>query len=225
MEKTEQAFQDYAKQLKKEGGQVVREKRPSIVALNRLNFEDPRTVTQTKENLSYPAKMESLLKEKEELMKKMDNLKKRITVAKDRKIFFTLSTTRSKATVDADAEFHESQYDLAKTKKRLLEIENETKNLKVMELRYQKTPEKQNPNKPLLRKNSRECKLASVDITPKVVSPVASSDPEKERTHKGSVLSAIKVKCYCCCCCCCGVTSGTTVLWPSPQLLSICEST
>ena len=195
--KTEQAFQKYAKQLKEEGGQSVKEKRPSLVALSRLNFEDPRTVTKTNENASYPAKMESLLKEKEELLKKMENLKKRIKVAKDRKIFFTLSTTRSKATADADAEFHESQCDLAKTKKRLLEIENETKNLKVMELRYQKTPEKsswQNPNKPLLRKNSRECKLGSANIpAPKIVSSPASSDPEIELAQKGSVLSQIKV--------------------------------
>ena len=196
LEKTEQAFQSYAKQLKKEGGQNVKENRPSLVALSRLNFEDPR-VTKMNENVSYPEKMEALLKEKEELLKKMDNLKKRITVAKDRKIFFSLSTTRSKATADADAEFHESQYELAKNKKRLLEIENETKKLKVMELRYQKTPEKnsaQNPNKPLLRKNSRECKLGSVEIpAAKVVSSTASSDAEKELAQKGSVLSQIKV--------------------------------
>lgn len=196
LEKTERAFQSYAKQLKKEGGQSVKEKRPSLVALSRLNFEDPR-ITKANDNVSYPEKMEALLKEKEELLKKMENLKKRITVAKDRKIFFSLSTTRSKATTDADAEFHESQYDLAKTKKRLLEIENETKNLKVMELRYQKTPEKsssQNPDKPLVRKNSRECKLGSVDIpAPKVVSSAVSSEPEKELAQKGSVLSQIKV--------------------------------
>ena len=196
LEKTEQAFQSYAKQLKKEGGQNVKENRPSLVALSRLNFEDPR-VTKMNENVSYPEKMEALLKEKEELLKKMNNLKKRITVAKDRKIFFSLSTTRSKATADADAEFHESQYELAKNKKRLLEIENETKNLKVMELRYQKTPEKnsaQNPNKPLLRKNSRECKLGSVEIpAAKVVSSAASSEAEKELAQKGSVLSQIKV--------------------------------
>ncbi|XP_078372679.1 uncharacterized protein LOC144656323 isoform X3 [Oculina patagonica] len=196
LEKTEQAFQNYAKQLKKEGSQSVREKKPSLVALSRLNFEDPRTVTKTNENASYPAKMESLLKEKEELLKKMENLKKRIGVAKDRKIFFSLSTTRSKATADADAEFHESQCDLAKTKKRLLEIESETKNLKVMELRYQKTPEKSsspNPNKPFLRKNSRECKLGSADIpAPKLVSSAAPSEAEKDLAQKGSVLSQIK---------------------------------
>ena len=194
LDKTEQAFQNYAKQLKTEGGQSVREKRPSLVALSRLNFEDPRTVTKT-DNVNYPAKMESLLKEKEELLKKMENLKKRIGVAKDRKIFFSLSTTRSKATADAETEFHESQYDLAKTKKRLMEIENETKNLKVMELRYQKTPEKQqNPSKPLLRKNSRECKLGSAEIqTHKVVSSAASTEPKKELAEKGSVLSQIKV--------------------------------
>lgn len=196
LNKTEQAFQSYAKQLKKEGGQSVKENRPSLVALSRLNFEDPR-ITKTNENVSYPEKMEALLKEKEELLKKMENLKKRITVAKDRKIFFNLSTTRSKATADADAEFHESQYELAKAKKRLLEIENETKNLKVMELRYQKTPEKsssQNLNKPFLRRNSRECKLGSVDIpAPKVVSSTASSETEKELAQKGSVLSQIKV--------------------------------
>ena len=126
LEKTEQAFQSYAKKHKKEGGQGVKEKRPSLVALSRLNFEDPR-ITKANENVSYPEKMEALLKEKEDLLKKMENLKKRITVAKDRKIFFNLSTTRSKATADADAEFHESQYELAKNKKRLLEIENETK--------------------------------------------------------------------------------------------------
>lgn len=172
----------------------MKEKRASIVALNRLNFEDPRNASKAKENANYPAKMETLLKEKEELLKKMENLKKRTTVAKDRKIFFTLSTTRSKATTDADAEFHDSQYELAKTKKRLLEIENETKNLKVMELRYQKTPEKTNPNKPLVRKNSRECKLGSADIQmSKIVSSTTSSEKEKEPAHKGSVLSQIKV--------------------------------
>ena len=196
LEKTERAFQSYAKQLKKEGGQSAKEKRSSLVALSRLNFEHPR-VAKTNENVSYPEKMEALLKEKEDLLKKMENLKKRITVAKDRKIFFNLSTSRSKATADADAEFHESQYELAKAKKRLLEIENETKNLKVMELRYQKTPEKsssQNPNKPFSRKNSRECKLGSVDIpAPKVVSSAASLEPEKELAQKGSVLSQIKV--------------------------------
>lgn len=196
MDKTEQAFQSYAKKLKKESGKSVKEKRPSLVALSRLNFEDPG-ITKTSENVSHPKQMEALLKEKEELLKKMENLKKRITVAKDRKIFFNLSTTRSKATADADAEFHESQYELAKAKKRLLEIENETKNLKVMELRYQKTPEKsssQNPSKPLLRKNSRECKLGSVDIpAPKVASSTASTEPDKELAQKGSVLSQIKV--------------------------------
>lgn len=195
LEKTERAFQSYAKQLKKEGGQSAKENRSSLVALSRLNFEHPR-VAKTNENVSYPEKMEALLKEKEDLLKKMENLKKRITVAKDRKIFFNLSTSRSKATADADAEFHESQYELAKAKKRLLEIENETKNLKVMELRYQKTPEKsssQNPNKPFSRKNSRECKLGSVDIpAPKVVSSAASLEPEKELAQKGSVLSQIK---------------------------------
>ena len=196
LDKTEKAFQSYAKQLRKESGQSVKENRPSLVALSRLNFEDPR-ITKTNENVSYPEKMEALLKEKEELLKKMENLKKRISVAKDRKIFFNLSTSRSKATADADAEFHESQYELAKTKKRLLEIENETKNLKVMELRYQKTPEKSsslNPNKPFLRRNSRECKLGSVDVSaPKVVSSAASTEFEKELAQKGSVLSQIKV--------------------------------
>ena len=195
LDKTEQAFQSYAKRLKNEGG--VKESRPSLVALSRLNFEDPRITTKANENVSYPEKMEALLKEKEELLKKMENMRKRITVAKDRKIFFSLSTTRSKATADADAEFHESQYELAKNKKRLLEIENETKNLKVMELRYQKNPEKsssQNPSKPLLRKNSRECKLGSVDVpAPKVVNSVASLETEKELAQKGSVLSQIKV--------------------------------
>lgn len=194
MEKTEKAFQNYAKQLKEEGGPVVKEKRASIVALNRLNFEDPKT--KAKENGTYPEKMESLLKEKEELLKKMENLRKRLSVAKDRKIFFSLSTSRSKATTDADAEFHESQNELTKTKKRLMEIENETKNLKVMELRYQKTPEKTNPEKSL-RKNSRECKLGSVEVQSSMMaisSPSSGKDKEKELAQTGSVLSQIKVR-------------------------------
>lgn len=195
LEKTEKAFQNYAKQLKEEGGPVVKEKRASIVALNRLNFEDPTSASKAKENGTYPEKMESLLKEKEELLKKMENLRKRLSVAKDRKIFFSLSTSRSKATKDADAEFHESQNEMTKTKKRLMEIENETKNLKVMELRYQKTPEKTNPEKPL-RKNSRECKLGSVEVQSSrmaISSPSSGKDKEKELAQTGSVLSQIKV--------------------------------
>lgn len=194
LEKTEKAFQNYAKQLKEEGGPVVKEKRASIVALNRLNFEDPTSASKAKENGTYPEKMESLLKEKEELLKKMENLRKRLSVAKDRKIFFSLSTSRSKATKDADAEFHESQNEMTKTKKRLMEIENETKNLKVMELRYQKTPEKTNPEKPL-RKNSRECKLGSVEVQSSrmaISSPSSGKDKEKELAQTGSVLSQIK---------------------------------
>ena len=194
LEKTEKAFQAYAQQLKKEGN--AREKRPSLVALNRLNFEDPDTVSKTKENRSLLEKSESLQKEKEELFKKQESLKKRISVAKDRKIFFSLSTTRSKATADAEAEFHQSQCDLAKTKKRLLEIENETKNLKVMELRYQKMPEKAtNPAKPLVRKNSKECKLGPADAQPAKVdsSATVGANPEKELAQKGNVLSQIKV--------------------------------
>lgn len=195
LEKTEKAFQKYAKQLKEDGGPVVKEKRASIVALNRLNFEDPRSASKAKENGSYLEKMESLLKEKEELLKKMENLKKRLSVAKDRKIFFSLSTSRSKATTDADAEFHESQNEMAKTKKRLLEIENETKNLKVMELRYQKTPEKTNPDKLLLRRSSRECKLGSVEVQSSRVaisSPSSGKEKEEELAQAGSVLSQVK---------------------------------
>lgn len=195
MEKTEMIFQEYAKQLKKDGNS--KEKKPSLVALNRLNFEDPETVPKTKESLSYSAKSEGLQKEKEELLKKLDNLKRRVSVAKDRKIFFNLSTSKSKATTDADAEFHESQCELARTKKRLLEIESEAKNLKVMELRYQKTADKKapvNPAKPLDRKNSKECKLGSGDGHGTKVDSKASSSPDSERTQKGSVLSQIKVR-------------------------------
>ena len=192
MEKTEMIFQEYAKQLKKDGN--PKEKKPSLVALNRLNFEDPDTVPKTKESL---AKSEGLQKEKDELLKKLDNLKRRVSVAKDRKIFFNLSTSKSKATTDADAEFHESQCELARTKKRLLEIESEAKNLKVMELRYQKTADKKapvNPAKPLDRKNSKECKLGSADGHGTKVDSKASSSPDSERTQKGSVLSQIKVR-------------------------------
>lgn len=195
MEKTEMIFQEYAKQLKKDGNS--KEKKPSLVALNRLNFEDPETAPKTKESLSYSAKSESLQKEKEELLKKLDNLKRRVSVAKDRKIFFNLSTSKSKATTDADAEFHESQCELARTKKRLLEIESEAKNLKVMELRFQKTADKKapvNPAKPLDRKNSKECKLGSADGHGTKVDSKASSSPDSERTQKGSVLSQIKVR-------------------------------
>lgn len=192
LEKTEKAFKEYAKQMKREGSQ----QRPSLVALNRMNFEDPRTVSKTKENASYLEKSASLQKEKEELLKKQETLKKRISVAKDRKIFFSLSTTRSKATADAEAEFHESQCELAKIKKRLLEIENETKNLKLMELKHQKTPEKSssvNPAKPLVRKNSKECKLGSADTQVPKADTSAVSAPEDELAQKGTVLSQIKV--------------------------------
>ena len=195
LEKTEKAFQEYAKQLKKDG--TTKEQRPSLVALSRLNFEEPGTVSKTKENGNYLAKSESLQKEKEELLKKRENLKKRISVAKDRKIFFSLSTSRSKATADADAEFHESQCELAKTKKRLLEIENETKNLKVMELKYKKTPDKnpvQTPAKTLVRRNSKECKLGSADSQVLKADSSSASNPESELAHKGNVLSQIKVR-------------------------------
>ena len=188
-------FQEYAKQLKKDGNS--KEKKPSLVALNRLNFEDPETVPKTKESLSYSAKSENLQKEKEELLKKLDNLKRRVSVAKDRKIFFNLSTSKSKATTNADSEFHESQCELARTKKRLLEIESEAKNLKVMELRFQKTADKKapvNPAKPLDRKNSKECKLGSADGHGTKADSKASSSPDSERTQKGSVLSQIKVR-------------------------------
>lgn len=114
LEKTEKAFQEYAKQ---DPGK--REKRPSLVALSRLNFEDPDSGQKSMENVGYEAKIENLQKEKEDLFIKQDNLKKRVSVAKDRKNFFSLSTSRSKATADADKEFHESQCELAKTKKRL----------------------------------------------------------------------------------------------------------
>ena len=106
LEKTEKAFQEYAKQ---DPGK--REKRPSLVALSRLNFEDPDSGQKSMENVGYEAKIENLQKEKEDLFIKQDNLKKRVSVAKD--------TSRSKATADADKEFHESQCELAKTKKRL----------------------------------------------------------------------------------------------------------
>ena len=196
MEKTEKIFQEYAKQLKNEGN--AKEKKPSLVALNRLNFEDPGTVPKMKENLSYLAKSESLQKEKEELLKKLESLKKRVSVSKDRKIFFSLSTSRSKATENADTEYQESQLELAKTKKRLLEIENETKNLKVMELRYQKTPDKNvSPAKTLVRKNSRECKLGPANVVAPKVESTPASNPEREVAQKGNVLSQIKVDFNC----------------------------
>ena len=194
MEKTERAFQKYAKELKEKGAAAVRKKRGSLVALNRLNFEDTGKTARCAAN---GTRSDSILKEKEELLNKLEILKRRIAVAKDRKIFFTLSTSRSKATADADAEFHESQYELAKTKKRLLEIDNETKNLKVLELKYQKTPEKSraSPGKnPIVRKLSRECKLGTAEVvSPKVDYSNQASNPEKEQAQKGSVLSQIKV--------------------------------
>lgn len=197
LEKTEKAFQEYAKQLKKDPGK--KEKRPSLVALSRLNFEDPDSGQKSMENVGYEAKIENLQKEKEDLFIKRDNLKKRVSVAKDRKIFFSLSTSRSKATADADKEFHESQCELAKTKKRLSEIENEMKNLKVMELRHQKTPDK-NPVSSAFkfrgRKNSKECKLGSAEgASPSLVTESTEfSSVETEPAQKGSVLSQIKVR-------------------------------
>ncbi|XP_074627421.1 uncharacterized protein LOC141885401 isoform X5 [Acropora palmata] len=196
LEKTEKAFQEHAKQLKKDAGK--KEKRPSLVALSRLNFEDPDSGQKSMENVGYEAKIENLQKEKEDLFIKQDNLKKRVSVAKDRKIFFSLSTSRSKATTDADKEFHESQCELAKTKKRLSEIENEMKNLKVMELRHQKTPYK-NPVSSAFkfrgRKNSKECKLGSAEgaSLPLVAGSTEFSSVETEPAQKGSVLSQIKV--------------------------------
>ncbi|XP_068699292.1 uncharacterized protein [Montipora foliosa] len=195
LEKTEKAFLEYAKQMKNDAG--TKEKKPSLVALSRLNFEDPGSVQKSKENTNVAAKTESLQKEKKELLKKLDGLKKRVSVAKDRKIFFSLSTSRSKATTDADAEFHESHCEVAKTKKRLLEIENEIKNLKVTELRNQKTPDRNalpSSIKTRGRKNSKECKLGSVEeAPPPEVEFSAVSNTEAELAQKGSVLSQIKV--------------------------------
>ncbi|XP_068754572.1 uncharacterized protein [Montipora capricornis] len=195
LEKTEKAFLEYAKQMKNDSG--TKEKKPSLVALSRLNFEDPGSVQKSKENTNVAAKTESLQKEKKELLKKLDGLKKRVSVAKDRKIFFSLSTSRSKATTDADAEFHESHCEVAKTKKRLLEIENEIKNLKVTELRNQKTPDRNalpSSIKTRGRKNSKECKLGSVEeAPPREVELSAVSNTEAELAQKGSVLSQIKV--------------------------------
>lgn len=85
----------------------MKEKRVFIVVLNRFNFEDLRSVLKVKENGIYFEKMESLLKEKEEFLKKMENLRKRLLVVKDRKIFFSLLIFRLKVIIDVDVEFYE----------------------------------------------------------------------------------------------------------------------
>lgn len=85
----------------------MKEKRVFIVVLNRFNFEDLMSVLKVKENGIYFEKMESLLKEKEEFLKKMENLRKRLLVVKDRKIFFSLLIFRLKVIKDVDVEFYE----------------------------------------------------------------------------------------------------------------------
>lgn len=68
------------------------------------------------------------------MLKKLDGLKKRVLVVKDRKIFFLLFISWFKVIIDVDVEFYEFYCEVVKMKKRFLEIENEIKNLKVIEL-------------------------------------------------------------------------------------------
>ena len=195
LEKTEQAFQTYAKQLKSDVTSNKVEKRPSLVSLHKMNFEDPRVVKEPKDQSKPTSKRQDLLHEKAELTAKLDTLKRRVTIAKDRKVFFGLSNGKNTAVSAADTELQNAQAELAKAKERLNAIESETKNLKVLELRYQKTtdntPAKKPP--PLVRRNSREVKIGVVDKpAPKVDS--TNFNPEGPKAQKGSVLQQIKVR-------------------------------
>ena len=191
LEQTEQAFRNYAHHLNKEGGEAIRKKRPSLVALSKINFEYPRTAEQDKAH-SHP-KIQSLSQEKAKLTARVEALKRRVQVAKDRKIFFSMSSPNSHAFADAETEFHEAQLELAKAKKRLCEIETEFKNQKVLDLIH-KAPERvpHSPTRVLQRKNSRECKLGPDPQRCPNVDP-KSYNPEGVQAAKGSVLSQIKV--------------------------------
>ena len=196
LERTEKAFRNYAYHLNKEGGEAIKKKRPSLVALNKINFEHPKAVEQQqqKEKSRPQRKTEGLTREKASIISRVEVLKRRIQVAKDRKIFFSMSSANTHAFADAETEFHEAQLELAKAKKRLCEIESELKTQRVLEFRFQKTPEftlPQSPKKDLQRKNSRECKLVSDHQHPNV--DPKSFNPEGELAAKGSVLSQIKV--------------------------------
>ena len=157
-----------------------------------MNFENPRSDNQSK--TPTPGKCQELLREKAEVTAKLEALKRRVTIAKDRKVFFGRSDGRNAAAATAaEKELQSAQAELSKTKERLQAIESEAKNAKVLELRYQKSVDNSSKKPaPLLRRNSREVKIGATDKPgPKV--DAAAFNPGGQKAQRGSVLSQIKV--------------------------------
>jgi hypothetical protein len=187
IQKAEEEFLEIAKALKEEGSAAVRQKRPSLVTLNRIAFEN-RKREQTVDNSKFATRTQALKQEKADLLARTDFQKRRVAVAKDRKIFFTLSNTSNTAMADADMEFHESQLGLAKAKRRIAEIDNELKNIELLDFKHHKVDGvKREPT------NTEELKIVAVDG--EEVKPTDQSNVENGRAKllRGNVLSQIKV--------------------------------
>lgn len=179
-----------AKALKEQGSAAVRQKRPSFVALNRMAFENKKRELNS-DNSKLVTGSEALNKEKADLLARIEFQKRRVAVAKDRKIFFTFSNTSNTAVADAEMEFHESQLGLAKAKRRIAEIDNELKNIELLDLKHQKsdgvakTPAR-----------ARELKVLNVDGEEvKATAEESKDEDERAQLLRGNVLSQIKVHC------------------------------
>ncbi|XP_032230855.2 uncharacterized protein LOC5506548 isoform X2 [Nematostella vectensis] len=183
LRKKEEEFLQMAKELKKEGSAAVRGKRGSIVAKNRITFENRNDGNQNR----FLAKSQELLKEKNDLVKAMEYQKRRVNVAKDRKIFFSLTTNCNTAAADAETEFHESQLELARAKKRIAEIDEELKTIKLLDLKNQTVvlPMQYSP------RTTRKAAVQA-DGEEHGASNTSESRVMSPRLQKGSVLSQIK---------------------------------
>lgn len=185
LEKAEEDFLNLAKQPKQKS--VSLERRPSIVERNRIAFENRKR----EQGADITGRSLSLKKEKSDLLSMIEFQKKRVSVAKDRKIFFSFNNSSKKTAVaDAEVEFHESQFGLAKAKKRITEIDNELKNIELLELKNKI------PKDEVRRETSKgkEFRLITDDSEQVKATDDKDGGPDTVRNlKKGNVLSKLKV--------------------------------
>jgi len=201
LQKTEDAFLEMAKELREKGSTALRKKRPSIVERNRLAFENRKREEAMAAQAKILPRSQALNKEKADLMAMLEFQKKRVAVAKDRKIFFSFANTNNNTAVaDADMEFHESQLGLAKAKKRIAEIDNELKNIELLELKYKQDittkddeskKEESGKKDPVKRKEFRLIADDSEHV--KATDENDCGDDTVRNLKKGNVLSKLKV--------------------------------
>lgn len=190
LQKAEEEFLNLAKKPKEKTSTSV-PRRPSIVERNRLAFENRKKAEALAAEQGIP-RSQSLNKEKADLLAMIEFQKKRVAVAKDRKIFFSFNnTTNNTAVADAEMEFHESQLGLAKAKKRIAEIDNELKNIELLEFKNKKTDEIKQ-KEPIKTKDFRLITDDSAEQV-KATDDKDGNENTVRNLKKGNVLSKLKV--------------------------------